>query len=144
MYSKTSLILTGQAVLFMCMLATGCSTHKDTHSLPNLAGAQGTLKLAQQAISAYERGDKERWQSLLCLESVDDPLTGWNQMRSLVGDISDVRLVKVSEASNAGNGSDADSFTNVVYEVKSQHYPLKTLLLKFFPTEKDQCVGLVY
>ncbi|MCU1783205.1 hypothetical protein NTD80_10620 [Pseudomonas sp. 13B_2.1_Bac1] len=125
MYSKTSLILTGQAVLFMCMLATGCSTLKDSYSLPNLAGAQGTLKLAQQAISAYERGDKQRWQSLLCLESVDDPLTGWNQMRSLVGDISDVRLVKVSEASNAGNGSDADSFTNVVYEVKSQHYPLK-------------------
>ncbi|MFP3516493.1 hypothetical protein SB766_09865 [Pseudomonas sp. SIMBA_077] len=141
---KTSLIFAGQSVLLLSLLVTGCSTQKNSNSLPDLLGTQGTLTLAQQAISAYERGDKQRWQSLLCLKSVDYPLTGWSQIRSLVGDISEVKLVNVSEASNAGNGSDADGFTQVVYQVQSQNYPLKTLLLKFFPVESDQCVGLVY
>ena len=134
----------GLAALFMCMLLAGCSTPQSPPSSTHLAGAQNTLKLAEQAISAYERGDKARWQSLLCLKSVDDPLIGWNQVRSHVGDISNVRLVKISEASHAGNGSDADSFTSVAYEVQSQKYALKTLLLKFFPVENDQCVGLIY
>ena len=141
---KTSLVITGQSILLLSLLATGCSTQKNSSSVPDLPGVQGTLTLAQQAISAYEQGDKEQWQSLLCLKSVDYPLTGWSRIRSLVGDISEVKLVKVSEASNAGNGSDADSFTQIVYEVQSQNYPLKTLLLKFFPVESDQCVGLVY
>lgn len=134
----------GLATLFMFMLLAGCSNQQKPPSSAHLTGAQHTLKLAEQAVWAYERGDKARWQSLLCLKSVDDPLVGWNQVRSLVGDISNVRLVKIAEASNAGNRSDADSFTSVAYEVQSQKYPLKTLLLKFFPVENDQCVGLVY
>lgn len=132
------------AALFMSMLLAGCSTQQSPPSSTHLTGAQHTLKLAEQAVSAYQRGDKARWQSLLCLKSVDDPLVGWNQVRSLVGDISNVKLVKIAEASTAGNGSDADSSTAVAYEVHSQKYPLNTLLLKFFPVENDQCVGLVY
>lgn len=132
------------AALFTCVLLAGCAAQQSPSSSEHLTGAHHTLKLAEQAVSAYERGDKARWQSLLCLKSVDDPLVGWNQVRSLVGDISNVRLVKISEASTAGNRSDTDSFTSVAYEVQSQKYPLKTLLLKFFPVENDQCVGLVY
>ncbi|UII69277.1 hypothetical protein LVW35_16455 [Pseudomonas sp. HN11] len=141
---SASTLFTGLATLLACLVMAGCSTPQHSEPLSSPAGAQGTLKLAAQAISAYEQGDQARWQSLLCLKSADYPLIGWNQVRSLVGDVSNVRLVKVSEASNAGNGADADSFTNVTYEVQSQHYPLKTLLLKFFPVENDQCVGLVY
>lgn len=65
-------------------------------------------------------------------------------MRTLVGDISEIRLVKLAEATNAGNSFTSDLTTEVVYEVHSEKYPLKKLLLKFFAMENPACVGLTY
>ncbi|MBK4999774.1 hypothetical protein IAE37_002050 [Pseudomonas sp. S31] len=65
-------------------------------------------------------------------------------MRTLVGDITDIKLVRLSEATNAGNSFAMDSTTEVVYEVQADKYPLRKLLLKFFPTKEPDCVGLLY
>ncbi|MEX0165321.1 hypothetical protein MRBLPD1_003836 [Pseudomonas brassicacearum] len=144
MLYKASRLYARLGASIMCMVVAGCSTQQNTNPLRNVVGAQATLDLAEQAILAYERGDKAIWQSLLCVKSDDRPLIGWNSMRDLVGDISNVKLVKVSEASSASNGFAADRIVGVDYEVHSQRYPSGTLLLKFYPLKNSQCVGLTY
>jgi hypothetical protein len=127
----------------VAVLLSACSAQQG----PNyeLNGAQGTKELAEQAVAAYQHGDKERWNKLLCHQNDDVPLSGWTSMKAIVGDISEVKLVKIAEGTKAGNAhSLSDAFSTVVFEVQSQKYPLKTLLLKFFETEKKECVGLIY
>ncbi|HCH7782481.1 TPA: hypothetical protein NNM78_001914 [Pseudomonas aeruginosa] len=133
-----------RTIAFLGLILAGCVAN---HQAPEKTGvpiANNTYALTQQALEAYQHGDKGRWTRLLCQKSDDAPLTGWKSMRTLVGDISEIRLVKLAEATNAGNSFTSDLTTEVVYEVHSEKYPLKKLLLKFFAMENPACVGLTY
>lgn len=133
-----------RTIAFLGLLLAGCAAKQQFQDETSVPVANNTYAVTQQVIEAYQQGDKARWGRLLCQKSDDVPLTGWKSMRTLVGDITDIKLVRLSEATNAGNSFATDSTTEVVYEVQADKYPLRKLLLKFFPTKEPDCVGLHY
>ncbi|NNN24330.1 hypothetical protein [Pseudomonas nitroreducens] len=133
-----------RTIALLGLLLAGCVAKQQAPEETGVPIVKNTYELTQQALEAYQHGDKDRWSRLLCQKSDDAPLTGWKPMRRLVGDITDIRLVRLSEATKAGNSFTSDLTTEVVYEVQSEKYPLRKLLLKFFAIENPACIGLVY
>ncbi|WP_153490968.1 hypothetical protein [Burkholderia cepacia] len=128
-------------ILTSSVLVTGCVSNSDT--LPKDAGTVASL--SHQALTAYQNGDKRAWQNVVCDAKNDEaPLDGWNNMRALVGDISNPRLIAISGGSSAGNAGIDLAGANARYQVTSSKYPLKELVLTFYVTDRDHCVGLLY
>lgn len=138
------LSLSNTALVVLAMLIGGCATHSSTSTLPQSKKVQDILDLSTQAITAYQQGNAQKWQSLLCNNHPDRPLSGWKDMRALVGDIEHIRLVLVQDRTKAGNASPEQKFESVEYEVQSENYPLKFLLLTFLGGDKPGCVELIY
>ncbi|WP_157654922.1 hypothetical protein [Burkholderia ubonensis] len=120
-------------------LISGCSVASPTTPV----GAGQVAHISKTAISAYQAGDDSKWKRVVCGGDDDRaPLAGLENMRALVGDISNVRLIALSAGSDAGNAG-MDLETPIArYQVTSSKYPLKELVLTFYTTERAGCVGL--
>lgn len=128
-------------ILTCSALVTGCVNNSGM--LPT--GAETVMSLGHQALTAYQSGDKLAWQNVVCDAKNDHaPLDGWDNMRALVGDISNPRLIAISGGSSAGNAGMDLASAKLRYQVTSSKYPLKELVLTFYMTDRGDCVGLLY
>ncbi|GEM_PF-1567368 len=113
-------------------------------NLKTVKGTEAVVSLAQKAMLTYQSGDAAKWGELVCnAASPKSPLAGWENMRYLVGDISNIRLVSASAPISAGNEAIKKS-SSAEFQVTSSNYPLKELVLRFYILERHDCVHLSY
>lgn len=111
----------------------------------NVEGAEKVADLSKKALQAYRNGNEVVWRSLICgADKPDAPLSGWRNMRSLVGDISNIHLVSISSKSGAGIAGDRYLLRQIAYEVTASKYLGGRLLLIFLDYKNSDCVGLLY
>jgi hypothetical protein len=102
-------------------------------------------ELARKAIDAYQVGDIESWNKIICNSSNNSRLRSWKNVNGSVGSISKVRLLKEDEKTNAGNSSGKKpDYSDASYEFLSSTYPLGLMLFNFSYHNDTKCLYLTY
>lgn len=128
-------------IIPVCIVLAGCTTTGGSPAqVIEVNGAQNIVASSRDALNAYQLGNKVSWEKLVC----NSPLSEWDSMRTLVGDISDIRILMISGPSDAGNSSLDFQHPRVAYQVTSSRYPLNELLLKFGIYDGRSCLNLSY
>ena len=113
-------------------------------NMETVKGTEDVVGLAQKAMNAYQSGEATEWGKLVCnAASSKSPLAGWDNMRYLVGDISNIRLVSGPAPITAGNKVYKNS-SRAEFQVTASNYYRKELVLTFLISERTDCVRLHY
>lgn len=103
------------------------------------------LKLAEKAINAYQVGDGDSWNKIVCGTSDNNGMSSWKNVNRSVGEISNVKLLKKGEKTNAGNSAGiAPDYVDASYEFLSSSYPLGIMLFNFSYHDETKCLYLLY
>lgn len=124
----------------VCLVVAGCVTTANVGHSIAVEGAQVVIARSKVALVAYQSGNKDSWGKVVC----SSPLSEWSIMRSLVGDIRNIRVLAIAGPSDAGNSTIDFQHPMIAYQVTSSRYALTELLLKFAIYDQRDCLNLSY